>query len=269
MHNFLFVINGIELRWLDVVDFLLVALLVYQLYLLVRGTVAIRIFVGLFAILLVWRITVALQMQLIASILGQFIGVGALSLVIIFQPELRKLLMRIGSSNWFQRSKILSEIPLFSSNIDAQYKELFKREIPKTVFHFSSKKIGALLVFSRSSNLNNIIETGKKIDAKLSATLLESIFVKESPLHDGAVIIDEGRIAAASCILPLSENKNLPFFFGTRHRAAIGISEQSDAFCILVSEENGRIHWVEQGNYTKIASIEELQNKLNDALNIV
>src|SRR5690606_12269462 len=121
MQNILFVVNGLELRWLDIVDFLLVALLVYQLYLLVRGTVAIRIFVGLFAILLVWRITVALQMQLIASILGQFIGVGALSLVIIFQPELRKLLMRIGSSDWFQRSKILREIPLFSSNVDAQY----------------------------------------------------------------------------------------------------------------------------------------------------
>lgn len=269
MQNILSIFNDFELRWLDIVDFLLVAFLVYQLYLLVRGTVAIRIFVGLFAILIVWRITVSLQMQLLANILGQFIGVGALSLVIIFQPELRKLLMRIGSSNWFQRSKILREIPLFSSNNDVQYKELFKREIPKAVFYFSSKKIGALLVFSRSSNLNSIIETGKKIDAKLSSTLLESIFIKESPLHDGAVIIDEGRIAAASCILPLSESKELPFFFGTRHRAAIGISEQSDAFCVLVSEENGKIHWIEHGNYTKLTSIEELQNKLNEALNIV
>tara|TARA_R110002050_G_scaffold141251_2_gene266355 strand:- start:60040 stop:60819 length:780 start_codon:yes stop_codon:yes gene_type:complete len=251
----------ISIRWLDVLDIVLVALFVSYFYSWVRGTVAMRILIGLLVVLLFWRITKALQMELVADLIGTFIGVGSIAFVIIFQPELRKFLIRIGSNRlvfdleakgWFKFTKDKNQNQPSISKIIAAVNEM------------SRSKTGAIIILDYSLDLENIINTGTLINAEISTELLTTIFFKNSALHDGALIISKDKIVAAGCILPNTDRKDLPKNYGLRHRAVIGLSEVTDAFIILISEETGKILVTHQDKIIENISLFALQNALQD-----
>jgi uncharacterized protein (TIGR00159 family) len=246
------------------VDIALVAALLYQVYKLLKGSVAIKIFLGFLSIYLIYLLVRALRMELLSSILGQFMGVGVIAAIIIFAPEIRKFLLLIG------KSSLLS-----SDNIwrDAVF---FWRKRENGTFNISpiidASKIlagsntGALMVISKSTELKFYAESGDILDAELSKRLLIAIFNKYSPLHDGAVIIHNGKIKAARCILPVTE-REVPAQFGLRHRAAIGMSEATDAIVLVVSEETGQLSITKNGKVLHNMSFQEVRETINDYLN--
>ncbi len=250
----------IHIRPLDVIDVLLVAYLMYQVYMLIRGTVAMNIFIGILSFYLLWIIVRALKMQLLGSILGQIIGVGVIALIIVFQQEIRRFLIFIGNQ-YFSRNRLSLErvIPI---NITPQPKVKIK-SIIKAVINMAKSKTGALVVIARKSELTVYAETGDSLTAETSSRLIESIFNKESPLHDGALIINGDRIVAARCVLPISENLNLPPNYGLRHRAALGLSENTDALTIIVSEQSGKVSIAESGKLLTDVGAKELMSKLD------
>src|SRR5690554_1226556 len=250
----------ISMRWLDVLDILMVAILLYQLYKLIKGTVAIRIFLGILAIYLIWKVVSAMQMELLSEILGQFIGVGVLALIIVFQQEIRRFLLLLGSQSPLGGGGFIKKIVSWSKN-ESDLQQLNIDAIVRACFNMSRTKTGALIVVTEESELKFHASTGDEINAKLSANLLESIFFKNSPLHDGGVIIYQNRITAARCILPVSD-KNIPSKYGLRHRAAIGITENTNAVAIVVSEETGNIAVAKRANLTADLSSEELRSFL-------
>lgn len=234
----------IKIRFLDIIDIFLVAILLYYLYKILRGTGAMNIFLGLIAIYVFWWLVRAFEMELLTEILGQFMSVGVLALIIVFQPEIRKFLLIVGSRS-FLRNR---EGGLFSRFWQVGKEESLNiNEIVYACEHFSETKTGSLIVITRQNNLEFFVETGQIIDAVVSRQLLENIFYKNSPLHDGAVIITHNRIKAARCVLPVSDSRVFPAYLGLRHRAAMGIAEQSDAISIVVSEQTGRISMVKNG----------------------
>ncbi len=251
----------ITFRWLDLIDILLVAIIMFQLYKLVKGTVAIRIFLGILAIYLFWKIVEALQMELLSEILGQFIGVGVLALIIVFQQEIRRFLLIIGNNQFFsgkRKGKIMS---LLRSQDDKKEK-LNVSQIVLASQNLSKSKTGALIILDLFSELKYYSTSGEKLNAQLSSAMLESIFFKNSPLHDGGVIIENNKIVAARCILPVSENQEFPAHFGLRHRAAAGITETSRSIAIIISEETGKISIAKEGKINYNISIEELNEFL-------
>ncbi len=248
----------IHIRLLDIVDIVFVAILLYQLYRVVKGTAAIRIFAGIFAIYLLWKITQALQLKLLSEILGQFIGVGVIALIIVFQQEIRRFLLYLGSNRILSKSVGGRWILKWSE----KNREKFDVEpIIKAIQKMSATKTGCLLVLSPQSELKFYTATGVEIDARIHEELIESIFFKNNPLHDGAAIIFDNRIKAVKCVLPLSES-NLPPHFGLRHRAAMGIVETSSAVAVVVSEETGEITYFENGTFIKHISQGALKQKL-------
>ncbi|MDY0254797.1 MAG: diadenylate cyclase CdaA [Tenuifilaceae bacterium] len=254
----------ISIRILDIIDILLVAILFYQIYMLIRGTVAINIFLGIFAIYIFWLVVKALNMELLSSILGQIIGVGVIALIIVFQQEIRRFLLLLGtryfSKNRFSIEKMLMmkgekyDTPV---NIEA---------IVRACRNMSEAKIGALIVITQKSNLQLYAETGDIINAETSSRLIENIFFKNSPLHDGAMIIKNNLIYAVRCILPLTEKTNLSATYGLRHRAALGISEITDALVITISEETGKISFVFEGDIIENISVAKLREILEENL---
>ena len=236
----------LEFRWLDAIDILLVSVLLYQLYLLVRGTVAIKIFFGILAVYLLWLIVKALNMQLLDSILGQFIGVGMIALIIVFQQEIRRFLLMIGNTSWLNNKGFGKQ--LITLRWRPKKEQLL--DIPAIITacnKMAQEKTGALIVIAKDSGLEYYSGTGDRIDARISVRLLESIFYKNSPLHDGAVIIAENRVKAARCVLPVTEKEDFPAHLGMRHRAAVGITENSDTVALIVSEQTGNISFVKNG----------------------
>lgn len=258
----------ITLRWLDVLDILLVAFLLYQLYRLTRGTAAVRIFIGILFILIAWKVTEVLQMELVSNLLGQFIGIGAIAVIVIFQQELRKFLILLGDTRFFRGNgrKNLFQFNFLSDDDSDQ--SLNTHEIAAACQRMSIERIGALIVFSRKTELSNYIETGTRMNAEISAALLESIFYHNNPLHDGAVIITNNKITAAGCVLPLSESQTLPKKYGLRHRAAVGLTELSDAVVVTVSEERGTISIVKRGSITPCKKSDVIEDRLREALNL-
>jgi diadenylate cyclase len=234
----------IQIRIIDIIDILLVAFLMYQVYLLIRGTVAFNIFIAVIGIWLLFVIVNMLKMKLLSTILGAIIGGGAIALIILFQQEIRRFLIFMGSRYFPNRKFSLQhllrkeESPLDLVRIES---------IHKAAVNMANSFSGALIVISRRSSLNLYAETGDILRAKTSSRLLESIFVKNSPLHDGAVIIENDLIISARCVLPFTNKTELPPYYGMRHRAGLGISENTDAFVIIVSEERGEISIAEQG----------------------
>lgn len=229
-----------QFRWLDVLDIVLVAVLIYQLYKLVRGTVAVNIFIGILSVYFLWLLVHALHMQLLSSILSQFIGVGVIAIIIVFQQEIRKFLLLIGTSNIFSKAKFSSSLLNFGTDT----KKKFAGElnfIAKACRSMSESKTGAIIVIETNSDLSFYAKTGDMIQAKISVRLIESIFFKNSPLHDGAIIISGDLIQAARCVLPVSENSSFPANLGMRHRAAAGITEVTSSLAIVVSEQTGEI----------------------------
>jgi diadenylate cyclase len=249
----------LQIRILDILDMLLVALIMYQLYMLVRGTVALNISIGILSIYLFWGIVKMLKMELLSTILGQFIGVGVIALIIVFQLEIRRFLLIIGT-RYISNNRLRLE-NMFNLEMNPKL-TISLGSIYKAVINLSSTKTGALIVIRRKSTLDIYAHAGDILDAKTSSRLLISIFNKLSPMHDGAVIIEGEKIHAARVILPVSENPNLPPEYGLRHRAAIAITELTDAFVIVVSEETGQISVAEGGVIKKGLSQAELLKNL-------
>lgn len=256
----LFQIGFLNITTTDVIDILLVTFLLYQLYKLMRGSVAIKIFLGVLSIYLFYLVVKAVKMDLLTSILGQFINVGVIAALILFQQEIRKFLVLIGKTTAFNNDKFFLSWP---------WKKSGKKERLDLLPIIESAKIlggtntGALVVFSKSSELKFYAESGDIIDASISKRLLLSIFQKNSPLHDGAVIIANNRIKAARCILPVSESEDIPANFGLRHRAALGMTEVTDSVVLIVSEETGQIALAINGKLYNNLSKGELKQKLS------
>lgn len=259
---FLFNIGFLEVSWVDFIDIFLVSVLLYQVYKLIRGSIAVNIFLGILSLYLIYLIVRAAQMELLATILGQFMGVGVLAMIILFQPEIRKFLLVIGRGTEF-RENFFNAL----SNWRNTYHDDFDiSEVTEAAKSLKATKTGALIVFSRDTELKFYVETGDQIDSRINRRLLISIFNKNSPLHDGAVIIHKGRIKAARCVLPVTENDNLPPHFGLRHRAALGMSESTDTLVMAVSEETGRLILARNGAYLRGLKLKHVEQKILDYL---
>ncbi len=246
------------------IDIALVAFLLYQVYKLLKGSVAIKIFLGFLSIYLIYLLVRALRMELLSSILGQFMGVGVIAAIIIFAPEIRKFLLIIGRSSFLSDDNMWKDILFFWKKRDNNAFNISPiLDASKTL---AGSNTGALMVISSSTELKFYAESGDILDAELSKRLLISIFNKYSPLHDGAVIIHNGKIKAARCILPVTE-REVPAQFGLRHRAGIGMSEATDAIVLIVSEETGQLSMAKNGKILHNMSFQEVRETINDYLN--
>ncbi|MDZ4715063.1 MAG: diadenylate cyclase CdaA [Cytophagales bacterium] len=258
----LFQISFIDVSWVDLVDIGLVAILLYQVYKMIRGSLAVNIFLGILSLYLGYLIVRAAQMELLTTILGQFMGVGVLAMIILFQPEIRKFLLLIGRGTDLNRDffkSIAHWRNIYHDDFDIQ-------EVTEAIKTMKATRTGSLIVFSRDSELKGYLDTGDNLDAEVTTRLLLSIFSKNSPLHDGAVIIYKGRIKAARCVLPVSENDHLPAHFGLRHRSAIGMSESTDTLVITISEETGRLILTRNGKFLKGLKLKQVEQKILEYL---
>lgn len=252
----------IDFNFLDLLDILLVAYIIYQVYYLIRGTVAIKIFFGILAIYLLWKLVTALQMKMLGELLGQFIGVGVIALLIVFQQELRQFLLFIGDTNIINKknNKFLAKLfPITTQQSQRDYSK-----VVNACVQMSKEKTGALIVISNYSDPMNLISSFEAINAIVSEPLLLSIFQKNSPLHDGAIVIKKDQILVASAILPMSSSKDLRGRHGTRHRAALGLSEKIDAYIIVLSEETGDINLAYNGEIKLKIQADELKQILSE-----
>lgn len=244
----------------DFIDILLVSLLLYGLYRATKGTNALYILSGILLIYLAWVVVNALNMELLSTILTQIISVGVIAFLIVFQPEIRRFLQMIG-----MRQKQLQFITrIFSS---AQKEELNLSPIVDACREMSEGKTGALIVIGQRSDLTLIIDGGISINATISQSLLQNIFFKNAPLHDGAVVVEDNRIVAAKCILPVTQSV-VPKSYGTRHRAALGMSEISDAIIVVVSEETGGISIAHEGQLHRNISPDKLESAIRRYINV-
>lgn len=256
--------NFLDLRILDIIDILLVAILLYYIYKLVKGSAAINIFIGIVIVYLAWKLTQVLQMEMLSSILGQFIGAGMFALIVVFQQEIRKFLLMVGSTNFGNKRKIIKHLRFLRDD----EKELTTdvTSIIRACESMGKTSTGALIVIKRSTSLDFIKNSGDIMDIELNQPILESIFYKNSTLHDGALVIEENRITATRVILPVSNDRSIPLRFGLRHRAAVGITEKTDALALVVSEETGQTSYIKNGSFEMFDSYEELGNKLREDL---
>ncbi len=254
-------LDFVEFSFLDVLDILLVAILLYYTYKLLKGTVAINIFIGIALIFLIWKITQALKMEMLSGILGYLLSGGVIALIIVFQQEIRKFLLMIGTTNFSNKRNFFKQLKFLQSEITS---EIETDQIIEACSSMSRSKTGALIVIERTNSLDFLINTGDVMNALVNKVLLESIFYKNSPLHDGATIIRDNYVVATRVILPISDSTIIPSRFGLRHRAAIGVSEKTDAVCLLVSEETGEISYIKDGEFILYNSKEELNEKLKN-----
>lgn len=256
-------LDFLDFTFLDALDILLVATLLYYIYKLLKGTVAIIIFIGIALVVLIWKITEALQMKMLSSLLNALISLGAIAILIVFQPEVRKFLLMIGSTNFTNKKNFLKQLKFLNTEI---HTSMDVETIVAACESMALTRTGALIVLERTHNLDFVKPTGDKMNAEISSPILESIFYKNSPLHDGAIIIKENYIIATRIILPLS-TKTLPSRFGLRHRAAIGITEKTDALCLAVSEETGKISYIKNGEFVLFKNTNELIETIRYDLN--
>ncbi len=248
----------------DAIDILLVALMFYYIYRLMKESRSLNVFIGIMVFVVLWLfVSQIMEMRLLGSIIDKLVSVGVIGLVILFQDDIRKFLYSIGTN---RRMKMLMR--LFSSETNEKL-EGKKEEITQIVLaclSMSRRKEGALIVMERVSPLDDIVETGERIDATITQRLIENVFFKNSPMHDGAMIISKGRIKAAGCILPVSHSLDIPKELGLRHRAAMGMSQESDAISIVVSEETGSITTAINGAFQQRLSAEKLESILTREL---
>lgn len=261
---FAFQIGFLDISWKDALDIVLVTILLTQVYKLMKGSVAIKVFVGFLAIYLIYLVVSALQMELLSTILGQFMGVGVIAVIILFQQEIRKFLLLVGRTNIFEDGKFFKNVRFWSQNGNARRANI--TPIVEAVKSLAGSNTGALIVLSEDSPLKFYAESGDAMDSLLSKRLLLAIFNKYSPLHDGAVIVHKDRIVAARCILPVTE-RDVPAQYGLRHRAGLGMSENTETFIIVVSEETGQISAMQNGAPMHNISAQELRRQINKYLN--
>ena len=250
----------------DVIDILLVALMLYYIYRLMRESRSLNVFIGIMVFVICWLfVSQVLQMRLLGSILDKLVSVGVIALIVLFQDDIRKFLYNLGAH---RRIRAFSQF--FTST---KGKEKGRRDVKETIMpivmssmNMSKAKVGALIVLERTVLLDDIVVTGDQIDAVINQRLIENIFFKNSPLHDGAVVISKKRIKAAGCILPVSHDLDIPKELGLRHRAAMGVSQESDAVAVVVSEETGAISVAVRGEFRLRLSAEELESILTKEL---
>ena len=244
----------------DAIDICLVALMLYYIYKLMKESRSINAFVGIMVFILVWLfVSQVLEMRLLGSILDKLVSVGVIGLIVLFKDEIRKFLYQLG-----ERQRVRKVISFFNWKEDREHIEDKETIMPIVwaCMDMARHKVGALIVIERGIPLDDIVQTGEDVDAKVNKLLIENIFFKNSPLHDGAMIISKRRIKAAGCILPVSHNMDIPKELGLRHRSAMGVSQVSDAIAIVVSEETGRISIAQRGAFRLRLSTEELESIL-------
>ena len=249
----------IHIGIIDIIDIFLVAMMLYYLYRVTRGTNAFSIILGVVMLYLMYVVVRALNMELLSGILGQFIGVGIIAVVVIFQPEIRRFLQMLG----LQQNQRISRFFGGENNED----DLDVDSLVKACIDMGETKTGALIVLQQTSDLSLMAEGGIAVDAKVSPSLLENLFFKNSPLHDGAIIINRNRVVAARCILPSTQSQ-VPKSYGTRHRAALGMSEVSDAIILVVSEETGGLSIAQGGVIQRDIEPEKFKSVLVRRLNM-
>lgn len=254
-------LDFININFIDVLDVIIVAFIFFELFRLTRGTNAINIFMVIMVLYICWIVARALGMDLLSLILGQILGVGVLALIIIFQQEIRRFLLHLGGVAPLRKRKRRS---IFYRKQEG-FSTAAIDEITNACSRMSASKTGALIVIKHESSLESYIETGDVIDATIHRRLIENLFFKNSPLHDGAMIITNSRIIAVRCTLPITDNQDINPSYGMRHKAAIGVTEQTDAEAIVVSEETGNISYVANGVITLMNSIIELRVALENS----
>lgn len=247
----------------DIIDILLVAALLYYIYKLIRGTVAINIFIGIVIIYLVWKLTDFLKMEMLSSFLGLFSSVGAVMLIVVFQQEIRKFFLLIGSTNITNKNGFFKDLGFSKRSSDALE---HIDDVLNACLSLSDTHTGALIVIRRQTNLDFVKNTGDQMDIKINIPIIESIFYKNSTLHDGAIVIEGEKITATRTILPVSNDRKIPLRFGLRHRAAVGITEKTDALALVVSEESGQISYLKNGQFVMFKDIEKLSTKIKNDL---
>ena len=249
----------------DVIDIVLVALMLFYIYRLMKESRSLNVFMGILVFVVLWLlVSQILGMKLLGSIMDKLVSVGVIGLIIIFQEDIRKFLYNLGAH---QRTKALRR--LFykgDKELDREHLKQFIMPIVMSCMSMSKKKIGALIVLQRASPLDDIVATGERIDATVSQRLIENIFFKNSPLHDGAMVIADHRIKAAGCILPVSHDLNIPKELGLRHRAALGITHESDCLAIVVSEETGGISVAIRSQFQLRLTAEKLESILTQEM---
>ena len=250
----------LRMQWSDYLDIIVVAFLVYKLLPLLRTPHLMRIAKTVIALLIVAWLTGVARLYTVNWLLNQFLAVGLLAFIVLFQPELRRMLDHLGNVKFTN---------LFSTSRPVQEMEAVITQTVRACEAMSREKVGALIVFARDQRLDEYAKTGTTIDAQVSDQLIRNIFFKNSPLHDGAMIIRDGRIASAGCVLPLSTNENLPPELGTRHRAGVGMSEATDAVVVIVSEENGSISVAAGGMLKRSLELETLDKLLRQDLHVL
>jgi diadenylate cyclase len=242
-------------RWIDLLDVTIVAFIVYRILLLIKGTRAMQMLTGLGILGIAFFISSAFELFTTHWLLSYFFDYLILIVIVLFQDDLRRALTHVGKN------------PFFATASAEEEREMVD-EIARAATRLAHERVGALIVIERETGLKNFIDTGSKLDSRVKSELLYSIFLTSSPIHDGAVIITGGRIAAAGCFLPLSKDPNIDKRYGTRHRAALGLTEDSDAIVILVSEEAGEAHLVKNGKLTTNLSEQEIRQSLSALLDI-
>lgn len=258
-------IGFINVTLWDVLDVLIVGYLLFQIYKLLKGSLGFNIFLGLVLIYVLWWTVGALGMPLLSTILGQFISVGMIALLIVFQPEVRRFLIFVGQGSLHKHlfEKIFGDV-----NAVNPQKEKAVREIAKAAEVMAAEKTGALILVSLGSGLEGLYSSGVMMNADVSAQLLLSIFNKYSPLHDGATIISGTEIIASSCVLPVSDRPGIPQELGLRHRAAIGITEAANVVAFIVSEETGHISFARRGEILQNITVEQMLKLLKKAMGL-
>ncbi len=240
-------------RWQDILDILVVAFIVYKTFLLIKGTRAIQLIVGFIIVLFVFYLAKTLELFTLSWIFNSFVGSIILVIVVIFQSDIRRVLVALGRSPFFKKITYVQET-------------LFYDELTNACTVMGKRKNGALIVIEREVGLEEFMEIGIRLDAEVNTELIVSIFQAVSPLHDGAMIIREGRIKAAGCVLPLTTDEDLDKSLGTRHRAAIGITEVTDALAVVVSEEHGTVSYAYKGEFFAKVSADTLKKTLKEVL---
>jgi uncharacterized protein (TIGR00159 family) len=257
---------GFQIGFKDIVDIFLVALLLFQMFKLLKRSGAANVFLGILAFIICWfLVSYVFKMELLGGIFDRVISVGAFALIVLFQDEIRRFFSRIGST---QKWSFLNSIKrYFGNNTNEQEKTNFDLvQIVLACRNLSKSSTGGLIVLTRSNDLDFYLQSGEQINANINSRLIESVFFKNSPLHDGALIISQRTLKAAACILPISKNQSIPKRMGLRHRAALGITEHSDAIAIVISEETGHISWAVNGQLTVNVKPEQLEHFLSEEL---
>ena len=257
---------GFEIGIKDIIDIFLVAILLYQSFRLLKKSGAVNVFIGILTFLVIWfLVSYVFRMELLGSIFDRVVSVGTFALIVLFQEEIRRFFSRLGAT---RHKSAMSFMRKFFSNAktDKHITDYRLAQLVLACRNMARNKTGALIVITRNSDLDLFVQSGEKINANISSRLIETIFFKNSPLHDGAMIISDKRIRATSCIIPISRNQDIPKRLGLRHRAALGITENSDAIAVVVSEETGQISWAINGNLVANVKPEQLEHFLSEEL---